>query len=69
MIAHVAPANRSCDYSLNSLRYAERLRVVIVRVVRVVNRRRAAAAKGTSARATTLPRLPADLHARHRRRQ
>ena len=27
MIAHVAPANRSCDYSLNSLRYAERLRV------------------------------------------
>ena len=27
MITHVAPANRSCDYSLNSLRYAERLKV------------------------------------------
>ena len=26
MIAHVAPANRSCDYTLNSLRYAERLK-------------------------------------------
>lgn len=26
MIAHVAPANRSCDYSLNSLRYADRLK-------------------------------------------
>ena len=26
MIAHVAPTNRSCDYSCNSLRYAERLK-------------------------------------------
>lgn len=30
MIAHVAPANRSCEYSLNSLRYAERLKSVSV---------------------------------------
>ena len=26
MIAHVAPPNRACEYSLNALRYAERLR-------------------------------------------
>jgi hypothetical protein len=31
MIAHVAPANRSCDYSINSLRYAERLRATASR--------------------------------------
>ena len=31
MIAHVAPANRSCEQSLNSLRYAERLRATAAR--------------------------------------
>ena len=28
MITHVGPANRACELSLNSLRYAERLRAV-----------------------------------------
>ena len=29
MISHVSPANRFCEYSLNSLRYAERLRATV----------------------------------------
>ena len=52
MIAHVAPANRSCDYSLNSLRYAERLRAAAANATAAATAAPAAAAPAAAANTT-----------------